>query len=85
MRSVKQGYNLLYNGGSLAIKAGQVTNTYTAVCQGNDLALYVNGTQVQTINDTKFNFTEGTIGIGASSPQNSPVDVQFESVTVSQP
>lgn len=83
--SINYGYNLLYNGGSLAIKAGQVTNTYTAVCQGNNLTLSVNGTQVQGVDDTKFSFTEGRIGIGASSPGNAPVDVQFDSLTVSEP
>ena len=82
---VKQGYNLLNNGGSAAIKAGHVTNTYTAVCQGHELTLYANGTELLTIQDTKFNFTDGLVGIGVSSPQNSPVSLQFDSVTVNEP
>jgi hypothetical protein len=82
---INQGYNLLNNGGSAAIKAGHVTNTYTGVCYGNQLSLYANGTELLTIQDTKFNFTEGLIGIGVSSPQNSPVDLQFDSLTISKP
>ena len=78
-------YDELINGGSPAIKFGHVTNTYKAVCKGNELTLLVNDTTVNTINDSRYNFTEGKIGVGASSPQLLPVDVQIESVTVSEP
>ncbi|MCI0552262.1 MAG: TIR domain-containing protein [Anaerolineae bacterium] len=81
----EQGYFALATGGSSAIKTGQATNNYTAVCKGNELSLYVNGILVKTLADNSFNFTEGNIGIGASSPQKLPVDIQFESVSVSNP
>lgn len=80
-----QGYDQLANGGSPAIQFGHVTNVYTAVCRDDELTLLVNGTPVSTINDTVYNFTEGKIGIAVSSPQTLPVDVQIESVTVSEP
>jgi hypothetical protein len=75
----------LASGGSAAIKPGKVTNSVTALCVGNELSLLINDSLVKTVTDTEFNFTEGTIGIGVSSPQLLPVDVQFESVTVSAP
>jgi hypothetical protein len=75
----------LASGGSAAIKPGKVTNSVTALCAGNELTLLINDNVVKTITDTEFNFTEGTIGIGVSSPQLLPVDIQFESVTVSAP
>ena len=78
-----EGYFELASGGSFAIKTGQTTNTYTAVCKGNELTLHINGTLVKSLTDPVYNFTEGNIGIGASSPQNLPVDVQFESLSVS--
>jgi hypothetical protein len=79
------GYNELAAGGSPAIKSGKSTNVYRAVCAGNELSLYVNDTLVKTVTDTNFDFTEGAVGIGASSPQQLPVDLIFQSFTVSQP
>jgi hypothetical protein len=72
-------------GGSPAITSGHTTNVYTAVCSGNELTLLANGVVVKTITDTRYNFTEGKIGVATSSPQLLPVDVQIESVTVSEP
>ena len=83
--SVQPGYFEMAAGGSPAIKSGHVSNVYTAVCNGNELTLLVNGTPVKSITDTRYNFTEGKVGIGAASPQMLPVDIQFESVTVSAP
>lgn len=78
-------YTELASGGSSAIKTGHATNVYTAICKGQELSIHVNGIPIKTITDTKFNLTEGKIGIGVSSPQTLPVDIQFESVTVSKP
>ncbi len=80
-----QGYVQLAAGGSAAIKSGQATNVYRAVCNGSELTLYINDTLVKTLVDTKYNLTGGKIGIGVSSPQTLPVDVSFESLTVSEP
>jgi hypothetical protein len=75
----------LINGGSGEIKAGHATNIYTAACKGNQLTLYINGTQVETLEETTYNIAQGNIGIAASSSQALPVDLQFESVTVTEP
>ena len=83
--SVQPGYFEMAAGGSTTVKSGHITNVYTAVCKGNELTLLVNGTPVKSITDTRYNFTEGKIGIGASSPQMLPVDIEFESVTISAP
>ena len=80
-----QAYTTLFSGGSNAIKAGFETNTYTIVCKGNELSLSINGTLVKTLVDTQYNYTEGKIGIGASSPEMLPVDIQFDSLSVSIP
>lgn len=79
------GYIQLAGGGSSAIKTGKAANTYRAVCNGNELALYINDTQVKTITDTIYNLAGGRIGIGVSSPQTLPVDVSFEYLTVGEP
>ena len=80
-----QGYIQLAEGGSGAIKTGQVTNVYRAICNGNELSLYINNTLVKKIVDTVYNLTSGKIGLGVSSPQTLPVDVSFESLMVSEP
>lgn len=83
----KDGYKQIKNGGSLAIHNGKVTNTYRAVCDGNDLTLIVNGESVASVDATKFNISlpEGYIGIGADSPSKAAVEIQFDSVKVSEP
>ena len=78
-------YKTLFSGGSGAIKSGLETNTYTVVCKGNELSLSINGTLVKTLIDTEYNFTEGKIGFGASSPEMLPVDIQFDSLSISIP
>ena len=83
--SVQPGYFEMAAGGSPAVTAGHTTNVYTAICNGDELTLLINDTVVNTITDTRYNFTEGKIGIGVSSPQLLPVDVHIESVTVSEP
>jgi len=83
--AVQQGYFELTAGGSPAITAGHSTNVYTAVCSGNELTLLVNDTVIKSVTDTRYNFTEGQIGVAVSSPQLLPVDVEIESVTVSKP
>ncbi len=82
---MQPGYFEMAAGGSPAITSGHTTNVYTAVCSGNELTLLANGAVVKTITDTRYNFTEGKIGVAASSPELLPVDVQIESVTVSEP
>ena len=82
---VNQGYNEIASGGSSKIKAGRQTNVYTAICNGNELSLIINQSEVWTLTDAKFQFAEGKIGIAVSSPEKLPVKVEFESMTVGQP
>jgi hypothetical protein len=82
------GYVELANGGSTAIRSGQQQNQITAACVGNNLTLYINGSLVKSIKDNRFFFTDGEVGFGVNiSPSNpvTPVIVDFESFTISQP
>jgi hypothetical protein len=83
--AVAKGYNRIFNGASLAIKQGKDINTYTATCSGNTLTLTINGVEVKTIKDLKFNFREGQVGFGVSSFNITPILVDIDSFTVSQP
>jgi hypothetical protein len=79
-------YTLLTSGSSPAVKTGMSENIYTATCQGNELTLMINGTQVvEGLQETTFNFTGGKAGFGVTSRKGFPVDLYIESVKVSEP
>ncbi len=77
------GYKTLYNGGSTNINMGKDTNTYTGVCSGDKLTLYINGVETRTVTDRTF--SSGYAGISASSFGSVPVTIEFDYVTFSIP
>jgi hypothetical protein len=68
--------------GTLRIKTGEI-NEVTAVCKGDQLSLFVNGTQAITFEDDTFR--EGKTGFSIGSDQRFPYHVEIESVTISKP
>ena len=80
---VNKGYTTLYDGGSMSIKMGRDTNIYTAVCEGQDLTLYINGVKTRTVQNK--NLKEGLVGVGVSSYDAYPVNVYFNWFEISQP
>ena len=77
-------YAELYSGGSNDIRTGMATNTYTLICDGNEISLYINGKKVRTVG-SEFGLNRGQIGIGASSFQRYPVSLDFDWVKISEP
>ena len=77
-------YVLLANGGSTAVNMGKDVNEYTIMCFGNTLALYINGIEVHTLQENKYGFDEGQIGIGVSSFNVLPIIVEFDWVAISE-
>ncbi len=80
---VAKGYITLYNGGSTAIKMGRDTNVYSAVCQGQDLTLFINGVKTRTVEHKDLK--EGQVGVSVSSYENFPVNVYLNWLEISQP
>ena len=80
---VAKGYVTLYDGGSTAIKMGRDTNVYTAICQGQDLTLFINGVKTRTVQHKDLK--EGLVGVGVSSYDSYPVNVYFNWLEISQP
>jgi hypothetical protein len=78
-------YRNIYNGGSKNIKSGWDTNVYSATCIGNELSLYINGVLERTVEDTKFKFKEGQVGVGVSSFEDLPILVKFDYVMIDVP
>ncbi len=66
-----------------AIKQGMQTNTLRAVCVGNYLAFYVNGTFVGEATDDTYR--DGQVGLAASAADRLGTIIQFDNLTVSQP
>ena len=78
-------YYNIFNGGSNLIKQGKDTNSYTFICNGSDLTLGVNGTEVKTITDKIYKLREGLAGFGVSSFDSLPVLVEVDTFEISQP
>jgi S1-C subfamily serine protease len=80
---VAKDYVTLFDGGSQNIKMGRATNTYSAVCQGDSLSLYINGYLERTVSNSDLK--EGQVGISVSSFDNYPVLVNVNWLKISQP
>ena len=78
-------YDPLAKGGSKAIKSGNSTNKYTAVCQGSTLSLWINDSEERTITVNQYNYDKGKVGLSVWSIKTLPVKVEFESLKISQP
>jgi hypothetical protein len=76
-------FHELYSGGVSNLRTGKDTNDYTAICEGDELTLGVNGTEVRTVSDSTFD--EGQVGVGISSFEFTPVLVEFDYVQISEP
>jgi hypothetical protein len=68
---------------SSAIRTGGQTNNIQAVCQGDDLSLYVNGRLLETVTDDVH--SQGGVGLGAGSGPEGDVRIQFDDFSASRP
>ena len=64
---------------------GQVANQLTATCVGSALTLSVNGTQLAQATDQDF--VDGQTGLiaGTFELEESPVDIRYDTLVVTQP
>jgi hypothetical protein len=79
------GYFTLVSGGSKNVRIGRDVNTYTAICQGNKLQLFINGAFEREFTDTKYNLREGQVGVSVSSFDVLPILVELDYFAISQP
>lgn len=78
-------YNTITNGGSNAIRQGKDVNEYAIVCKGNELSLYINGDEVNTIAERKYDLRKGQVGISVSSFNVLPIQIDMDWVKISEP
>lgn len=68
---------------SSAIRTGQQANHILAVCQGDELSLYVNDVWLDTVTDGTH--VRGDVGLGAGSGPGGGFRVQFDDFVVTEP
>jgi len=80
-------YEVLNPGGELQvskqIQTGDKTNRLRADCDGEQLALYINGEKMLEVQDSAF--AEGEAGLLAGAYEIGGVDILFDNFTVVQP
>jgi len=80
-----KGYRKLHDGGSTKIKPGKEFNDYTVICKGRTLSLFINGNETRVFEENEYVFSKGQVGIGVSSFNTLPVEIEINSVTISEP
>jgi hypothetical protein len=78
-------YNEIFSGGSTAIKQGRDTNVYRAECVGNELALFINGEEVRSLEEKTYRFEEGQVAFNVTSFNVLPIDIDVEYFKISEP
>jgi hypothetical protein len=78
-------YFPIMDGGSNLIQPSGATQEIGMICSGTTVSLLVNQTVVRNIDVSRYELTNGKIGITASSFENTPVIAAFNWVKVSEP
>ncbi len=85
--AVSDGYNLIANGGSTAIKQGKAVNEYTLICDGEELSFFINGVEPKgsPYIERKFALRRGNVGFSVSSLRATPVKMEVDWFSISEP
>lgn len=82
-RIIVKGYSLIASGGSTNVNMGRDTNVYTAICEGDTLSLYINGSLAKSIEHKDLD--RGQVGIGINSYDGYPVIMNVPWMEISEP
>ena len=77
--------NRIANGGSNDINQGKEVNEYSITCEGDQLTLNINGSEVISIQDRKYGLSSGQVGISVSSFNVLPILVEMDWFQISEP
>lgn len=78
-------YNIIDNGGALALKQGKEINEYSMVCQDDEIRLYINDTEIKTVRENTYTFGDGYVGFNISSLNVYPIIVNVDWFEISEP
>ena len=82
---VHKGYNLLIEDATNAIKMGNETNVYVAICSGSTLKLLINGEDTWSMDERKYGFRDGKVGVSVSSFNVYPIVVEIDYFDIQLP
>jgi len=83
-----QMYHILRSGGTNSLNQGQATNEYQMICNEDQITLLVNGSEIASMTEIKYDFKEGFVGFNISSLKNYsvlPITVAVDSFTIDRP
>jgi len=78
-------YLPIIDGVSKEIQPSGATQKIGLTCADSTLWLYINDTLIRKVDVSHYELGEGKIGLAASSFENTPIVVGFDSVTLSEP
>ena len=78
-------YNTIANGGSNAIKQGKEVNEYAITCKGDELTLFINGDEVNSLTENNYGLRSGQVGVSVSSFNVLPILIEMDWVKISEP
>jgi len=78
-------YTPVTDGPSAEIGRSGEIQTIGLTCLETTMQLYINGSLIRNIDISRFEFTEGKVGLAASSYENTPIIITFRSMAVSEP
>jgi hypothetical protein len=78
-------YNTIANGGSNAINQGKEVNEYSITCNGDELTLFINGDEVNSLTEKNYGLRSGQIGVSVSSFNVLPILIEMDWIKVSEP
>jgi len=81
----QEGYNIIDNGGTQALRQGKEVNEYGMTCDGNEITLIVNGDTLKRVTDTQYGFDDGLVGFNISSLNVLPITVEINWFEISEP
>ena len=78
-------YLPITSGSSKEILPSGTTQTIGLACSDTTLFLYINDTFFRQVDVTRYELTDGKVGINASAYETTPIVIGFDWVTVSEP
>ncbi len=78
-------YKILDNGGTQALKQGKEVNEYRMDCVGDEITMYINGSELKTVRDSTYGYNEGFVGFNISSLNVLPITVEANWFDIAQP
>ncbi|MEN8172096.1 MAG: hypothetical protein ABFS03_04375 [Chloroflexota bacterium] len=80
----EEKYTSLASGGSTAINMKKGTNEFSIICNGNRLSLFINGVETHVMEERNFVFREGQVGIGVSSFDVLPINIEVDWIAIGE-